>query len=57
VDLNLDIHVNPVGHCTSVDSQKSSGDGKTTSGNKTKVSMRTRKAPVTRSNDFLWESI
>jgi hypothetical protein len=58
-DLNLDIHskiVNPMGLCTNEEPPKSSkcDVGKTKSDNKTKASIRPRKVPVTRSNDFLW---
>ena len=58
-DVNLDIHsktAKPMGLCINEDSPKSSNCDidKTKSDNKTKVSVRLRKVPVTRSKDFLW---
>ena len=58
-DVNLDIRskiAKPMGLCTNEDSPKSSNcDVDRTKGdNKTKVSVRPRKMPVTRSKDFLW---
>jgi hypothetical protein len=58
-DVNLGIHskiAKPMGLCINEDSPKSSNCDidKTKSDNKTKVSVRLRKVPVTRSKDFLW---